>query len=288
MRAMKLMRAGSNNLYLDSENRVWLGVCSGLANWLDIPAAVVRIIFILCALAWPPMLIGYVILYFCLDKDFTPDKMRDYFSNTPTAEHFRKLNYRKPIYKNERDKRIAGVCAGIADYLEVSHFAVRVVTVLSLFVFGPFTFWAYVICWFVFDPDPYMDDGEKYERKMRRRERRAERRRARYERRQARRHSRKMRKSYRNKEFNPDMESFEEDIADVVDDVNQELKDEIDEAINGFKEASTRGKSKSGAAPSMSRAECTKLYASLEMRLREIEAFMTSKKFRLHCEINRI
>jgi len=263
-------------LYLDSENRVWLGVCSGLANWLDIPAAIVRIIFVLCVLAWPPMLIGYVILYFCLDKDFTPDKMRDYFSNAPTAEHFRKLNYRKPIYKNERDKRIAGVCAGIADYLEVSHFAVRIVTVLSLFVFGPFTFWAYLICWVVFDPDPYMDDTEKYDRIMRRRERRAERRRARH----ARRRARKLRKSYRNKEFNPDSSSVEQDVEDTI----REAADELDEAINSFRNKSGRSEAKS----SLNREQTTALYADLEMRLREIEAFMTSKKFRLHCEINRI
>lgn len=272
-------------MYLDSENKVWLGVCSGLADWLDIPAAVVRIIFILCVLAWPPMLVGYVILYFCLDKDFTPDKMRDYFSSTPTAEHFRKLNYRKPIYKNERDKRIAGVCAGIADYLEVSHFAVRIVTVLSLFVFGPFTFWAYVICWFVFDPDPYMEDSEKYDRIMRRRERRAERRRARH----ARRRARKLRKSYRNEEFEPDMASFQDDVNDAVNEANRDLKDGIDEALSGFRKAHSRTQSKAGAAKSrMTREETTELYAKLEMRLREIEAFMTSKKFRLHCEINRI
>ena len=34
--------------------------------------------------------------------------------------------------------------------------------------------------------------------------------------------------------------------------------------------------------------DCADIYYTLESRLREIEAFMTSKKFRLHCEINRI
>lgn len=273
-------------MYLDSENKICLGVCAGLADWLDIPAAVVRVIFVLCVLAWPPMLVGYVILYFCLDKEFTPDKMRDYFSNSTTAEHFRKLNYRKPIYKNQRDKRIAGVCAGIADYLEVSHFSVRLVTILSLFVFGPFTFWAYVVCWFVFDPDPYMEDGDRYERVMARKQRRAERRKARHQRREARRQSRKLKKSYRNKEFNPaDSESFESDleseIEDAFDEVAIELRTEFDKARQGSGQDSA-------TKPRMSRAQCTELFAELEMRLREIEAFMTSKKFRLHCEINRI
>ena len=37
-----------------------------------------------------------------------------------------------------------------------------------------------------------------------------------------------------------------------------------------------------------SRQQCTKFFSALEQRLREIEAYMTSKRFRLHCEINRI
>ncbi len=283
------MRAEASNLYLDSENRIWLGVCSGLANWLDIPAAVVRVIFILCVLAWPPMLLGYVILYFCLDKDFTPDKVKDYFSASETAEHFRKLNYRKPIYKNERDKRLFGVCAGIGDYLEVSHFSVRIVTVLSLFLFGPFTFWAYVICCFVFDPDPYMENSDRYERIMARKKRRAERRRARHARRQARRNARKMRKSYRNKEFNPDLEKYQDEVDEVIDEATIELRAEIDDAVQGFNNRDkSNSKRATNKAPRMSRTQCTEMFAELELRLREIEAFMTSKKFRLHCEINRI
>ena len=283
---------GASNLYLDTDNRMWLGVCAGIANWLDIPAAIVRIVFILCVLAWPGFIIGYFVMYFCLDKDFTPDKMRDYFRNTPSAEHFRKLNYRKPICKNERNKKIAGVCAGIADYLEVSTFSVRLVTLLSLFVFGPFTFWAYIICWVVFDPDPNMGDQERYDRIMQKRERRAEKRRRRHARRAARREARATRKRYRNEEIDPDISEFEQDIADAVDEVNIELKAEIDEAVNGFSrnQRKRRNAYKNAADEStgVSREECIESYASLEKRLREIEAFMTSKRFRLHCEINRI
>ncbi len=258
-------------MYINSDNGIVLGVCAGLANWLDIPAAIVRIIFIFCVFAWPMILVGYFILYFCLDKDFTPDKLRNYFSIRPGAEHFRKLDYRKPIYKNEREKRIAGVCAGIADYLEVSHFPVRLIAVLSLFVFGPFTFWAYIICWFVFDPDPYLEDSSKYDRLMQRRQRRAEKRQARKERRRARR-DRKLRKSYRNQEFNPG--------------ANPEAGTQQGNSHSYQK--SDSADSRQTEAPTMTTEQCTELFANLEMRLRDIEAFMTSKKFRLHCEINRI
>lgn len=253
------------NMYLDRENGRWLGVLAGIANWLDVPAALVRVVFVICVIAWPPFILGYFILYFCLDKEFTPDKMRDYFQSSSTAEHFRQLDYRKPIYRNERNKRIAGVCSGIADYLEVSPFAVRIVTLLSLFVFGPFTFWAYVICWFVFDPDPNVDDGLRYRQRQERRRRRDDRRRRHAEKRAertARRQAASVRKSYRN--------HSEEEIVTAAEDV------ETGDAANEFDDGA------------YSRAECTRAFSDLEMRLRDIEAFMTSKRFRLHCQINRI
>lgn len=264
------VRPGS--LHLDRENGRFLGVCAGLANWLDVPTIVVRIVFIICVLSWPTLIIGYFILYLCLDKDLTPDKMKDYFANASTAEHFRQLNYRKPIYKNSRNKRIAGVCAGIADYLEVSTFSVRLVALISLFVFGPFTFWAYVICAFAFDPDPYAEPSDRSTRREARRQAKRERREAR--------HARYHRppNSYVNEET--DAQSGNGETASAG-------SQSRDFQSKGFK-AEAKASSNSAQANSFGRAQCTEIFSDLEMRLREIEAYMTSKRFRLHCEINRI
>lgn len=286
------MSMGAGSMRLNRADGRCLGVCAGIADWLDIPATLVRIVFIICVICWPPLILGYFLLYFCLDRDLTPEKMQDYFRNAKTAEHFRRLNYRKPIYKNQRNKRIAGVCSGIADYLEVSAFSVRAVTLLSLFVFGPFTFWAYIICIFVFDNDPYATGSDRAERRRQRWQKRSERwqRRAeRLARKYARREARRQgpRKSYINEEFQADADAFKGDIEDTV----SRVQDEIAEAVNSVKQATSRTTKSRGAKYSAgvsSHAECTEIYSSLEMRLREIEAYMTSKKFRLHCEINRI
>ena len=104
-------------LNLDSDNARWLGVCAGIARWLDLPTALVRVIFVICVISWPTLLIAYVITYFVLDRGITPDSVQDYFRGADTAEHFRKLNYRKPLYRYPRQGRIAGVCAGIANHL---------------------------------------------------------------------------------------------------------------------------------------------------------------------------
>lgn len=263
------VRPGS--LHLNRANGRFLGVCAGIADWLDVPAVVVRVVFVICVLSWPTLIVGYFLLYLCLDKDLTPDRMKDYFRSAKTAEHFRQLNYRKPIYKNTRNKRIAGVCSGIADYLEVSAFSVRLVTLLSLFVFGPFTFWAYLICMFVFDPDPYAEPSDRSARRSARRQ-------ARHARRQAKREAR----GHGSKNTSGDdftiYAEFETD-----DDFADREADAAYEETTGSRQAGDYSKTET-CTPS----QATKIFSELEMRLRDIEAYMTSKRFRLHCEINRI
>ncbi len=250
-------------MYTDPDNKMWLGVCAGIADQFDIPVALVRVVYVICVLAWPPLVLGYFVLYLVMEKGLTAEKMRDYVNNSETAEHFRQLDYRKPIYRNERNKRIAGVCSGIADYLEISPFVVRLLTFLSLFVFGPFTFWGYLICWFVFDRDPFVTDEDRLQRRQRKHERRAARHRRRAER-HARRAARKVRKGYINEE-------------------------EAVTAHRAYSEpAYASANANEPAGKRYNREECTRLYSELEGRLRDIEAFMTSKRFRLHCEINRI
>lgn len=247
------MSSGPSRLRLNQENARWLGVCAGIADWLDVPTVLVRIIFVFCVISWPTILLAYFLLYFCLDKDISTDKMREYFSGN-TAEHFRRLNYRKPIYKNERNKRIAGVCSGIADYFEVSAFAVRAVTLFSLFFFGPYTCLAYIVCMIVFDPDPHAPHSSRHAKRMQRKHRRHE------KRAEKRRKRDSAKEEYQNFTQHSDTDETGDDYSSKADDSEDDY----------------------------SRDKCTEIYSSLELRLREIEAYMTSKKFSLHCEINRI
>ena len=268
------MNTGTSRLKLNRRDARWLGVCAGIARWLDVPIVLVRVIFVICVISWPTLIIGYFLLYFCLDKDITPDKMRDYFKSASTAEHFQKLDYRKPIYRNERNKRIAGVCSGIADYFEVSAFAVRAVTLFSLFLFGPFTFWAYIICIFAFEPDPHVQPGSRSERRAKRRQQRAERR-----------ARRKQRKSYVNEEYSQFADDIAEEAYVEVTAAFESAKKQFDSELDRD-DGDTDGKDSD--AGYTTRDECAEIYNSMELRLREIEAFMTSNRFRLHCEINRI
>jgi phage shock protein PspC (stress-responsive transcriptional regulator) len=290
------------SLRLDSQNARWLGVCAGLARWLDVPPTLVRIVAIICTVAWPTLIIGYLVLYFIMDKQIQPDDVGRYFKNARTAEHFRQLNYRKPIYKNARDKRIAGVCAGIADYLEINHFVVRALTLLSLFLFGPFTVIAYIICAVAFDADPYAYKGRK---------------------------RRGVRKSYSNEGLHEstkddrygdavanEVEGRMSDMMRELDERVDEMLDDVSSALGAKREGSRRNKGEAAEAQRENnsrgrrfrnkaqaekagqtetaesarenRLQTAECYRTLELRLRDIEAYMTSSKFRLHCELNRI
>ncbi len=250
------VNSGFSKLHRNKENARWLGVCAGVADWLEIPAALVRVIFVICVFAWPTLAIGYFILYFCLSDESDTESLKNYLKNNKTTDHFKKIDYRKPIYKNMKKKRIAGVCAGLADYLEVSPLLVRVVTLGSLFILGPFTFWAYIICIFVLEPDPatvgddYWDSswrGRRRKRKARRRERRT-----------AKAHARAGN--------------------------NENLSSKLNTAAETTNSRATNTSQSSQTAVD----ECSRDYKQMEKRLRSIEAYMTSKRFRLHCEINRI
>ena len=63
------------------------------------------------------------------------------------------------LYRNTRDGKIGGVCAGVADYWEVEPWVVRLLWV-GLFIFAsPLAFWLYVGAWIALAPTPRSRSG---------------------------------------------------------------------------------------------------------------------------------
>jgi len=52
------------------------------------------------------------------------------------------------LYRNPRDKRIAGVCSGLAEYLSVDVTVLRILFLVAL-ICGGFGLWIYLIVWLV-------------------------------------------------------------------------------------------------------------------------------------------
>jgi phage shock protein PspC (stress-responsive transcriptional regulator) len=261
------MSRPQETLRINREEKRFLGVCAGIADYLDLPVLLVRIIFVVSILTWPTLILAYFAIYICLDKNITSEKVQDFFSKSDPAGHFQNLNYRRPIYRNIRNKRIAGVCSGLADYLEVSTLTVRILAVVSLFILGPYALLAYVIGWIAMAPNPAprFNSGRRHRYKDKVKSRHAKRRNGRH-------------KGFTSSRINVSDDGSEDPIYDP-----------------GFESESETNTSSKNADEDIENTEfsqtmedCADIYYTLESRLREVEAFMTSKKFRLHCEINRI
>ncbi len=228
------MNTKPNKLTLNREKKRFCGLCAGLADYLEVPVFIIRVIVVLACLAWPILILVYMAVCWWLKKDMNEGKVRSFLSESRTANHFRNVDYRKQMYRNTRRKKIAGVCSGIADYLEISTRKVRLVTLLSFFIFGPFTFFVYGVLWIVLEKNPH-----NYH-------------------------------SYRGQQAH--QRGSQQTPADEP----------------AFAPETQSAESRSNASIALSLQECSSAFNKLETRLRDVEAFMTSKKFRLHCEINRI
>lgn len=131
------MTRHKRTLQLDKQNAKWLGVCAGLANFLEVEAWTVRLVFLGCVFFGGWFLVPlYFISWYLLDEKSGQKasgksrQMKDTIMENPAVRHFRTVDYRKKLYRNTRDGKLWGVCAGIADYLEINAFAVRMAFLL--------------------------------------------------------------------------------------------------------------------------------------------------------------
>jgi phage shock protein C len=125
--------ANKKTLQLDRENRKFLGVCAGIANYLEVEVWTVRLVFLGCMIFGAWFLIPlYFFAWFYLDESSAG--MRTAVTDSLAVKHFRTVDYKKKLYRNPDEGKLMGVCAGIAEYLEVSAFAVRVTFVVLFFL----------------------------------------------------------------------------------------------------------------------------------------------------------
>lgn len=155
------MTRSKRPLELDRENAKWLGVCAGIANYLEVEPWTARLVFLGCIFFGGWFLVPtYFIMWYLLDEN--SGQLRTKVMENHTVKHFRNVDYKKKLYRNTHDKKIAGVCAGVADYLEVSVFSVRIVFFVLTFL-AQFPLLFYIGAWLVLEKKP---EGEyEYEEK---------------------------------------------------------------------------------------------------------------------------
>lgn len=65
------------------------------------------------------------------------------------------MTINRALYRDPEKGKVAGVCAGIADYFGLETWLVRILTVTGFFLLaGPFVLVAYVAAWFILEKKP--------------------------------------------------------------------------------------------------------------------------------------
>jgi phage shock protein PspC (stress-responsive transcriptional regulator) len=118
------------------------GVCAGMAEYFDTDVTLVRAAWIVLSI-WPGAIVLGVIAYVAA------------WILTPRADGVAPARSR--LTRSQTDKRIAGVCGGVATYFDIDPTIVRVSWVILSIVAGAVVFGvvAYLVAWFVI-PAPHL------------------------------------------------------------------------------------------------------------------------------------
>ena len=60
----------------------------------------------------------------------------------------------KKLYRSTMDKKMAGICGGLGEYLNVDPTVMRILFVAGFFLTGSLMFWAYLVMWIVIPETP--------------------------------------------------------------------------------------------------------------------------------------
>jgi phage shock protein PspC (stress-responsive transcriptional regulator) len=113
-------------LVRNADDKIIAGVCSGLANYFHIDPVIMRIIFVVLLFTGGSGFLVYLILWVAVPSQSVQS------------------NITKRLYRSADDKVIAGVCGGLAAYLNINTWVPRLIFALPLIIgllSGPFHWW---------------------------------------------------------------------------------------------------------------------------------------------------
>ncbi len=116
-------------LYRDSGDKILGGVCSGIANYLDIDPAIIRILFAIISFGGGIGFIAYIALWIIL-----PPRDLDGYSG-------------KRLYRNPDERVIGGVASGLAAYFDKGVTSIRLIFAAPILLNILFS----ILSWPVFD-----------------------------------------------------------------------------------------------------------------------------------------
>lgn len=142
---------------------------------------------------------------------------------------------KKELYRDTEQGKVAGVCAGIAEYFGWELWLVRIIFISGLLLTGSFFFMAYVIGWFVLEKKPQGHTNHNYSSSA----------------------------IGRGKGW----------VSNEENDVKVEVKSKVWQA---------------GEPPKQAFKDIHNHFGKLELRLRQVETYVTSSEFQLNREFDKL
>ncbi|MFZ6010261.1 MAG: PspC domain-containing protein [Bacteroidota bacterium] len=119
-------------LMRDQKRKILGGVCAGLANYFNIDALWIRLLFALFLFAYGIPLLIYVIMWIMIPGSYDLDE--------PVVD--------KKMFRDRERKIISGVSGGVAAYLGIDIIAVRLLFVIFTII-GGLGFFVYIVLWLI-------------------------------------------------------------------------------------------------------------------------------------------
>ena len=110
------------------------GVCAGLAHYLDADVTLIRVLAACSIFIYGMGLFAYLIAWLVI----------------PEGDPRQELQVRpsRRLHRSQTDRKIGGVCGGVAEYLEADPTIIRLIWAISFFVFGLGGL-LYLLMWFI-------------------------------------------------------------------------------------------------------------------------------------------
>jgi phage shock protein PspC (stress-responsive transcriptional regulator) len=131
-------------LYRNSSSGRIAGVCAGIADFLDADVTVVRLVWVILSIV-PGGFIGGIVAYVAAWL-IMPD------SNAPATSE----PGARRLARSRTDRKIAGVCGGLAEYLNVDSTVMRLLWAILTIIPGAIVcgVLAYLVAWFIMPESP--------------------------------------------------------------------------------------------------------------------------------------
>lgn len=94
-------------------------------------------------------------------RDYRRHKGPDWRGGERRFRRQRASGWGMNLYRNTREGKIGGVCAGLADHFDIAHWVVRLLWVAALLFTGTLAFWAYLGAWLLLAARPSPRRGKR-------------------------------------------------------------------------------------------------------------------------------